>query len=296
MDAQPDTRFENRNARILLGKQVYREDLETVLSPSDTGFKRGVGPILSADTVDVSMRFITTGFSRLMAWFRLMSPLNWIILASILIIWLVVWYENYSLQSTGEYNPGTASPQGTFDGQRRNDYTTVKPREGTYVRNFDGSGLLCDFLGWGCRTYEGGVLMKETKRPYFTENIPTGGFHIFKYRQNTTGPSMTMSRAMSKDACKGLTQQEAMRYFCDRDILSPKWYRIAATTNDACSVEIDLEGCGQWRACLNTIAATHFGSTFRNSLGLAIKVSDSMYLDFPEMDCTKIISKNIGGD
>ena len=176
---------------------------------------------------EFSFPLIWIGLNRLKSAFRFVSPLNLVLLLLIIVIWGFILFDRWLFVGPKEFEAGTNSFSFQFDGQRRNDFTTLDPSDGRLIRNFQGSGIICDLFGFGCNSDITGVLSRDVRRPYFVDDIAAGGFNILKYRKVADGYQISLGSALAKNACKGLTLKEAKRFYCDRDIISQSWYKTA---------------------------------------------------------------------
>nr|BDC16841.1 hypothetical protein [Sicyoidochytrium minutum DNA virus] len=234
---------------------------------------------------DVSIGAVYTGLTRLRTALAFMTPFNVIMVILILVLWIWLYAKDAVNDGLGEFDPGNEASAGTFDGQRRNDFTTLNANIGEMQRNFRGTSLLCEVTGFGCTTNVSGVTTLAVKKPFFVYPINKGGFNIIPYKKDATAPRTSFQEAVTRDGCAGLTLEEAEEYLCDRNIINSYWFKRAAYTNDFCTTEVNMNLCGQWRACLNRIAATHFKTTEKPSaLSGRPKVAPSAWLDFPDYD------------
>jgi hypothetical protein len=228
---------------------------------------------------------VKSGVLRVRAGLQFVSPVGFVFLFIILFIWGIILTTSVLFQGMGEFKVGTSAASGKFDGQRRNDMTSVNPLKGTLVRNFQSSGILCDLMGVACKSDASGVVLADKKYPYFVQDVSEGGFKISRYPLKAISPAVTFGAAVVRNGCEGLTKDEAKAYFCERNVINTKWFKVATQSNNMCTAEIDLPGCGQWRACLNAIAHKHFSTDKNPGFGRP-KVSETSWLEFPkDLDC-----------
>ena len=270
-----DSMFTAEDRPVVDMGQAYEE----VNQPFTTGESLDGSPAPAMSPTYSGPSLLQTGSNRLRSMMRFVSPMNLLFVLVVLVVWGFVLFEGWLFEGPQEYNTGPSVFKAQFDGQRRNDYTTVQPLEGTLTRNFIGSGLLCDILGIGCKSVGTGVLARGKQTPLYAQNVAAGGFNILKY-QNVEPPKMTVGAAIGLDRCRGLSVEQARQFFVDRDITSHGWFKIATQTNDLCTTETDLLGCPQWRACITSIADRHF-STSKKPGFFPIKVAQGRWLKLP---------------